>query len=197
MQVFDACWERETTDVPVTYPKGQEKDTIRAQAQRMIEQFLASKHAVPEGEIIGLQETFRVVLAEDLPDLMGRVDVLTHNGSELLITDVKAARSMWTAETANDNSDQLVLYSLGMEDLARTLDAAVQLRFVIVTKTKEPRVEAVPVEVDPDRISRTRAVVERVIQAMQYGVVYPSPSQINCSTCPFQQQCEGWHRLHP
>ncbi len=199
LRVFDACWDKEINALPVTYPKGQDRVTVRATAQRMIEQFMASPHAVPEGQIVGIEETFRVVLADDLPDLMGRIDVVTWLGNELLITDYKTARSMWAPDTAQENADQLMLYSVGMQDLARTLsdDAKIALRFVIVTKTKEVKIESLPVKLDPDRLHRTRLTVRSVVAAMQHASktesVYPSPSQFNCATCPYGRRCASWH----
>ncbi len=191
LQVFDACWDREAKSLPVTYPKGQDRAAIRATAERMIEQFIASPHSVPEGELVGIEESFRVILAEDLPDLMGRIDVVTWRDNELLITDYKTARSMWAPDTAQENADQLMLYSIGMQDLARTLseDAKIALRFVIVTKTKEVKIESLSVKLDQDRLHRTRLTVRNVVAAMQNaskaGTIYPSPSQYNCSTCPY------------
>jgi len=140
------------------------------------------------------------MLAEDLPHLMGRVDVITWRDNELLIADYKTARSMWTAETAQENADQLMLYSVGMQGLAKTLSdqARGALRFVVLTKAKEPKIASLPVEHDPDRLNRTRLTVRNVVAAMQHAsqtdTIYPSPSQMNCATCPFKQRCAAWHR---
>lgn len=128
--------------------------------------------------------------------------MVTWQGNELLITDFKTARCMWAPETAQENADQLMLYSVGMQDLARTLndDAKIALRFVIVTKTKEVRIESLPVQMDPDRLSRTRLTVRNVVATMQQAsrsnTTYPSPSQFNCATCPFKQWCEAWHECY-
>lgn len=200
LQVFDGSWDKETKDLPVTYPRGQDCETIRSTAERMIEQFMTSPHADPGGEIVGIEESFRVVLADDLPDLMGRIDMVTRQGNELCITDFKTARSMWSPSTAQDNADQLTLYSVGIQDLARTLseDTTIALRFVVVTKTKEVKIESLPVKADPDRLNRTVLTVRNVVTAMKHasktGAIYPSPSQFNCATCPYKQRCRSWHK---
>lgn len=200
IQVFDACWDSETKELPVAFAKGQDRDISRATAQRMIQCFMDSSHAVPDGRLVGIEESFRVVLADDLPDLMGRVDVVTWRDNELLITDYKTSRCMWAPETAQENADQLMLYSVGMQDLARTLsaEARIALRFVILTKTKEPKIESLPVQLDADRLHRTRLTVRNVVSAMQqanrHNTIYPSPSQMNCACCPFKQRCAGWHQ---
>lgn len=200
LQVFDGCWDKEVKDLPVTYPRGQGRETIRATAERMIERFIASPHAQPEGEIVGIEESFRVVLADDLPDLMGRIDMVTRRGNELCITDFKTARSMWSPNTAQENADQLTLYSVGMQDLACTLsdEATIALRFVVVTKTKEVKIESLPVKTDPERLRRTVLTVRNVVAAMQHasktGTIYPSPSQFNCATCSYKHRCRSWHK---
>lgn len=202
LEVFDRCWGKEVKDLPVTYPRGHDRETIRLTAERMLEQFIASPHAQPDGEIVGIEESFRVVLAEDLPDLMGRIDMVTRQGNELCITDFKTARSMWSPSTAQENADQLTLYSVGMQDLARTLseDATIALRFVVVTKTKEVKIESLPVKANPDRLSRSVLTVRNVVSAMHHasetGAIYPSPSQFNCATCPYKRRCEKWHLDH-
>jgi putative RecB family exonuclease len=199
LQVFDTCWGKEAQQLPVTFPKGQDRDTIRVTAERMIQQFLESPHAIPDGQLVGIEENFRVVLADDLPTLLGRIDVVTWDGNELLITDYKTARSMWSPTTAQENAEQLMLYSAGMQDLAKTLsdDAKIALRFVIVTKTKSVKIESLPVKLENDRLNRTRVTVRNVVASMQQasraGTIYPSPSQFNCATCPYKQRCEGWH----
>ena len=199
LEVFDGCWDKEIKDLPVTYPRGQDRETIRSTAGRMIEQFMASPHAQPDGEIVGIEESFRVVLADDLPDLMGCVDMVTRRGNELCITDFKTARSMWSPNTAQENADQLTLYSVGMQDLARTLsdDATIALRFVVITKTKDVKIESLPVKADPDRLNRTVLTVRNVVASMKHasktGAIYPSPSQFNCATCPYKRRCKIWH----
>jgi hypothetical protein len=107
---------------------------------------------------------------------------------------------MWTAETAHENADQLMLYSVGMDGQAKTLSdqAQVAFRFVVLTKAKEPKIASLPVDHDLDRRSRTRLTVRNVVSTMQHAsqtdTIYSSPSQMNCATCPFKQRCAAWHR---
>ena len=46
--------------------------------------------------------------------------------------------------------------------------------------------------VDPSRVDRTKRVFERTWSAIESGLVYPAPSVMNCSGCPFQQPCREW-----
>lgn len=199
MAVFDECWEAEASKTPVTFPRGQDRDTIRETATRMIQQFLHSPHALPDGQLVGIEENFRVTLADDLPTILGRIDVVTWDGHELLITDFKTARSMWTPATAQENAEQLMLYSVGMRGLANTLsdDAKIALRFVVLTKTKTPKIESLPVKLEQNRLQRTVLTVRNVVtsmrQASEADTIYPNPSQFNCSGCSFKARCRKWH----
>lgn len=69
-----------------------------------------------------------------------------------------------------------------------------KLRFVILTKAKTSKVEAIEIKADPDQVQRSTTVIRRVFRAMQTGVVYPSPSPLTCNGCPFQRRCASWHR---
>ncbi len=194
MTVYRNHWVQEAKDIPIQFAKGQDATTLEATARRMLETFLGGEFALPEGKIIGIEESFTVTLAHDLPDLAGRVDMITHNNGELIITDFKTARSIPTEEDAEDQGEQLILYAKGCEPIARELGATIRLRFVYISKTKEPRIEAMEVTIDNSRVERTKAVARQVYRAMKNNVVYPAPSPITCSGCSFASRCRDWHR---
>jgi putative RecB family exonuclease len=194
MEAYRANWQRESDGIPIQYGKGQTVQSLEATARRMLERFLASIYAQPKEEIIGIEESFKVHLADDLPDLAGRVDMVTYANGELIVTDYKTARSMWAEETAEDHGEQLVLYSQGMEPIARELKATIRVQFVIITKAKEPKLEAREVTINADRFDRSRAITRQIFKAMCRGTIYPNPSPMNCSGCSFQNRCAGWHR---
>lgn len=194
MESFRECWDSEKDRAPIQYSRGQDEETTAATARRMLEEFVGSSLAEPGGEIIGVEESFKVHLADDLPSLAGRVDMITHDRetNDLTITDFKTARSVWSQTNANEQSDQLILYAQGCRAIADELNANLKLRYVIVTKTKQPRVDAITVPFDTTRIDRSRAIIRRVFQAMQSGVTYPVPSPMNCTGCSFRGQCNKW-----
>ncbi len=109
--------------MPVHYSKGQDQKSIRELGASMLGEFQTSKYARPVGQIIGLEEGFKTQLHPDLPDLAGRVDMITYESAanELLITDFKTSRSCWAPNQARDQSTQLMLYASGCEPIARDL----------------------------------------------------------------------------
>jgi len=63
-------------------------------------------------------------------------------------------------------------------DLVRRLvpGKSLKLRFAVITKTKEPKVQVLVAEFDAERLDRTKAVFKAVWSAIQTGNFYPSPS---------------------
>ena len=61
--------------------------------------------------MLGVEEEIRGMLVEGVPDLYGRVDLLTEDADSLVITDIKTSRSRWSPEQVEDSGEQLLLYS--------------------------------------------------------------------------------------
>lgn len=194
LRVFDAAWAEQAKDIPVVYSRGQDHTSVREQAASMLAVFQASEYAQPSGHVIGLEESFKTKLHPDLPDLAGRVDMITYDetSNELLITDFKTSRSVWGRGQAHDQATQLMLYAEGCGEIARDLGATLALQFIVLTKTKKPKIEAIRVEFDPAKVERSRQALLGVFQAMQTGIVYPAPDPMSCATCGYRDRCKNW-----
>ena len=77
----------------------------------MLTAFLSSPAASVRGRVLGVEEEIRGMLVEGVPDLYGRVDLLTEDADSLVITDIKTSRSRWSPEQVEDSGEQLLLYS--------------------------------------------------------------------------------------
>jgi CRISPR/Cas system-associated exonuclease Cas4 (RecB family) len=194
LKVFDAGWEEQAQDIPVIYSRGQDRASIRKLVADMLKVFQASEHAEPVGQIIGLEESFKTKLHPNLPDLAGRVDMITYDeaANELLITDFKTSRSVWGPGQAQDQATQLMLYAEGCGEIARDLGATLALQFIVITKTKQPKIEAIRIELDPAKVERSRQTLLAVFQAMQTGIIYPAPDPMSCSSCGYRERCKKW-----
>jgi putative RecB family exonuclease len=159
-------------------------------AGKMLTAFLKSPAASVQGRVLGVEEEIRGMLVEGVPDLYGRVDLLTEDSDSLVITDIKTSRGKWSAEQVEDSGEQLLLYSHLASEIASGKKVAT--RFLVLTKTKEPLVEEHVREVEPVAVKRTLAGVERVWRAIESGVFYPAPSVVTCSGCGYRQACRGW-----
>jgi putative RecB family exonuclease len=156
----------------------------------MLTAFLASPAASVQGRVLGVEEEIRGMLVEGVPDLYGRVDLLTEDADTLVVTDIKTSRRKWGQEQVEGSGEQLLLYSHLASEISPGMKLAT--RFLVLTKTKEPVVEEHVREVQPAAVKRTLAGVERVWRAIQAGVFYPAPSVTSCSSCGYREACRAW-----
>jgi len=189
MATYLQCWQANQTE-QIQFGSSESVDSLQQLAQRMLAKFLASELVQPEGRIIGIEEELRGELVPGVPDLLGRVDLLLETDEHVVIQDFKTARSAWSSEQAEESAEQLLLYG----DLVRRLvpGKSLKLRFAVITKTKEPKVQVLDAEFDAERLDRTKAVFRAVWSAIQAGHFYPSPSPMTCSGCGYRSQCTAW-----
>jgi putative RecB family exonuclease len=176
--------------VAIQFGSTETRASLDALASKMLTAFLASPAASVSGRVLGVEEELRGQLVEGVPDLYGRVDLLTEDSDSLVVTDIKTSRSRWSAEQVEDSGEQLLMYA----HLASEISPGKRLKtkFLIITKTKEPQIEEHTREVNPAAVKRTLAGVERVWRAIESGVFYPSPSTMNCSGCGYRAACRAW-----
>ena len=166
------------------------RESLDRLAVKVLRAFLASDSAGLLGHVLGVEEEISGLLVEGVPDLLGRVDLVTEEKDSLTITDFKTSRGKWSADTVEEASSQLLLYS----SLAGAFSPkkTIRLRFVVLTKTANPTVEQHFAEINPQKLARVKKIFERVWGAIQTGVFYPAPSVMNCSGCGFKQACAAW-----
>jgi putative RecB family exonuclease len=189
LDAYQEAW-KERSPGEIIFGKDDNVSTLGSLAERMLVTFQESDFAEPAGSIIGVEEELRQPLVQGCPDVLARVDLLVDAGDSLVVVDLKTARCRWSQEQVRESSDQLLLY----HELARSLadGRPVKLQFAVLTKTKAPALELYDVPVDQGQLERTKRIVEQVWQAIEAGSVYPSPSPMQCPTCPFVDECRGW-----
>ena len=190
LSVFWDAWRDRGEEATIRFGRGDDVTTIAKTAERILTAFQQSDMSQPEGDIIGVEEQLRGELVPGVPDLLARIDLIVESADAVTITDLKTARSRWSAGQADDAGEQLLLYG----ELARDLipDKPVRLEFAVITKAAKPVAERWPVVFDAQRVARTKRVVERTWKAIESGVFYPAPSPMNCPTCPFRKPCRAW-----
>ena len=186
---YRSAWLPHDPDA-ISFGSTETRASLDALAARMLTAFLSSPAASVQGRVLGVEEEIRGMLVEGVPDLFGRVDLLTEDSDSLVVTDIKTSRGRWSAEQVEDSGEQLLLYS----HLASEISPGKKLktRFLVLTKTKEPVVEEHVREVEPGNVRRTLAGVERVWRAIESGVFYPAPSMMCCASCCYRAACRAW-----
>lgn len=189
MATYQQCWRANQTE-QIQFGASESVESLEQLARRMLAKFLASDVVQPEGRIIGIEEELRGELVPGVPDLLGRVDLLLETDEHVIIQDFKTARSAWSPDQAEESAEQLLLYG----DLVRRLvpGKALRLRFAVITKTKDPKLQILDTDFDAERLERTKGVFKAVWSAVQAGHFYPSPSPMSCSGCGYRSHCTAW-----
>ena len=186
---YRSAWLPHDPDA-ISFGAKETRETLDDLAARMLTAFLNSPTASVQGRVLGVEEEIRGMLVEGVPDLYGRVDLLTEDTDTLVVTDIKTSRGRWSQEQVEDSGEQLLLYS----HLASEISPGKKIvtRFLVLTKTKEPVIEEHTREVPPAAVKRALAGVERVWRAIESGVFYPAPSTVACAGCGYRSACRAW-----
>ena len=186
---YRSAWLPHVPD-SIQFGSSETRASLDTLASKMLTAFLSSPAASIQGRVLGVEEEIRGMLVEGVPDLYGRVDLLTEDADTLVVTDIKTSRGKWSQEQVEDSGEQLLLYS----HLASEISPGKKIvtRFLVLTKTKEPVIEEHVREVEPAAVKRTLAGVERVWRAIESGVFYPAPSVMSCSSCGYRAVCRAW-----
>jgi hypothetical protein len=143
--------------------------------------------------LIGVEEELRGPIVEDCPDILGRVDLLISRSNAVTILDFKTARSAWNSAQVEEAAPQQLLYSELAQPFADALGCPrIEIAWIVITKAKQPVVTQHMLTPDRGQIARTKAIVRRVWHAIRNEHFYPSPSAMNCATCPHQKACREW-----
>ena len=192
VDVYERAVNNES-DAPIRFGKGETVDSLRDLAVRMLTAFRASEVSKLDTRIVAIEETIRGPVIPDCPDVLGRLDLVTLDGDSLLITDFKTSRSSWNAENVRQAAPQQLLYTELVQPLAAAFgDRPIRVEWIVLSKTKQPKVERHQLTPDSAQIKRTKQIVRRVWQAIVAGHFYPSPSAMNCSSCPYRTACDQW-----
>ena len=186
---FNDGWDEQPPG-QIAYPKTDTRDSLAHLADRVLSAFRASDVAHPQGHVLGVEEELRGPIIQGVPDVLARLDLLVQTADGLTVTDFKTAKSAWSADQTTDSAEQLLLYS---ELVAQRFPGLpLRLEFVVFTKAKTVAIGRHTITLDAARLSRTKHIVQRVWRAIAAGNFYPSPSPMNCSTCPFRDPCRRW-----
>lgn len=185
MDAYDSSFD-EPLDAPVRYRDGEDKDSLRQMAHRM----LVAASSLPifrgENEIVGIEETLRATLHLAVPDCLAIVDLAYIEIDALYVVDFKTAAKKWSTSQIEDADDQLSLYEQLVEPLRKTLGLPVRLQFIVITKAKAPQIQVIDVSSQPPfRITdRLRENWKGITSGK-----FPAKPSWRCKGCQFQSIC--------
>jgi putative RecB family exonuclease len=97
MFAYRSAWLPHDPDA-IQFGSTETRASLDTLAGKMLTAFLASPAASVRGRVLGVEEGIRGMLVDGVPDLYGRVDLLTEDADTLVVTDIKASRGKWSAE---------------------------------------------------------------------------------------------------
>ena len=177
----------EKEDGPVDYKDEKARDKARQDGLRVISAYLDSPEALKERP-----KAVEVMLSEKIEGLSapltGVVDLVRQ---DLTPVDFKSAASRTDPQQALfDHELQLVSYQLMLEEVTGETPPALDLVFLIKTKTPQVvRVSSPPA--DRYRKQRVVRMLETAVEGIAAERFHPQPG-MHCSWCQFRKKCTGW-----
>ncbi|MCA9310232.1 MAG: PD-(D/E)XK nuclease family protein [Phycisphaerales bacterium] len=178
-------------DPPIRFGTRDDADSMITLGTSMLEAFVASELATPQGRIVAIEEPVRGTLDDSIPDLEGYVDLVFEQDGQLVIRDYKTTRSAWGAGQVREAVGQLVIYGALMTPTTKA-DRTVSLEFVTITKQRAPKVKRLEASgEDEDKVATVTTVVTQ-LRNIWTGIsagAFPARPGWNCATCPYQARC--------
>ncbi len=135
---------------------------------------------MPPTGIIGIEQAFSVILAEDLPPIVGRIDLIRQNAAgELVLADLKSSGTRVLADTHS------VSAQLGLYDIAYP---AAQHEAIVFGKLATPTITIQPIT--PWQPKRLVQHYREIYSAMMAGVRYAVRGWA-CDACPYAKLCKS------
>ncbi len=174
--------------LPVKYSKGESAETLHALGQRMVDAFLASPEARPEGQVVCVEDRTSGVIDPQIPPIEGKVDFVRLTKDGLVLRDYKTARSRWNPDKVEESAPQLRLYATLLD---RELDGwrrITAMEFVTVTKAAKPVVTTHAVAMRQESVQACIDQIGQVWDGIRKGV-FPTRPGWPCKTCPYASKC--------
>lgn len=178
----------EKDDGPVDYKDEKARDKARQDGLRVIAAYLDSPEALKERP-----KAVEVMLSEKVEGLSvpltGVVDLVRQ---DLTPVDFKSAASRTEPQQALfDHELQLVSYQLMLEEVTGETPPALDLVFLVKTKTPQVvRVSSPPA--DRHRKQRVVRMLETAVEGIAEERFHPQPG-MHCSWCSFRKECSAWN----
>jgi RecB family exonuclease len=174
--------------LPVKYSKGESAETLHALGQRMVDAFLASPEARPEGQVVCVEDRTSGVIDSQIPPIEGKVDFVRLTKDGLVLRDYKTTRSKWNPDKVEESAPQLRLYATLLD---RELDGwrqVTSMEFVSITKAAKPVVTTHAVAMRHESVQACIDQIGQVWDGIRKGV-FPTRPGWPCKTCPYASRC--------
>ena len=174
--------------LPVRYSKGESAESLHALGQRMVDAFLASPEARPEGQPVCIEDRASGIIDPQIPPIEGKVDFVRLTRDGLVLRDYKTARSRWNPDKVEEGAPQLRLYATVLNQQLDGWREITGMEFVTVTKAVKPVVTLHPVEMREESVQACIDQIGQVWDGIRKSV-FPTRPGWPCKTCPYASKC--------
>ena len=165
------------------YGKDHDAESLREKAQGMIAAYLEDPPIA--GRPLAVEESINTCLRDDLPPLLGRIDLLERaEDGGLVLTDFKTASSRRSKDPS-----QLVLYREALRLLGYPGAGEAEVRYVVLLKTKEPDVDVQVPQLHGGELKRLLGLYRAAWHSIQQGAAHPVPGWW-CRDCQWKHRCD-------
>src|SRR5205823_2208817 len=111
MAEYDKAWSEEVKIGPeVVYPKDDSADSLRQTAGKMLSVY-REHFAKQRGEILAIEHEAVVPLVSNAVPLKARIDLVSIEGENLIVEDLKTSKSRYSPAKIAESLPQLIVYS--------------------------------------------------------------------------------------
>jgi len=190
-QAFLNAWGRSEARQPVQFKDGETRDDAIAQGVGLLELYLQEP---PPENILAVEQAMMVPLHTSRGEFLDKpliavIDLLNRDANGLMVTEFKTSGRRYS-ESEAATTLQASCYVHAVHE--RFDEESVNIRYVVLVKTKKPAVQYLNTARCDSDLSRLGDVVQSVERAIEAEAFYPIESPMNCAGCAFYKQCREW-----
>lgn len=190
-------WEFREEEKPIEFKAGESRTNLIDLGMALIDLYLREP---PPPEIVSVEQRILVPLHNSEGEyletpLVAIADLVTRDEGGLKINEFKTSGRSY-GELEVQTSLQATCYANAAWE---TFGEQAAVEYAVLVKTKTPKVQRIKTNRKEEDFGRLGDLVENVERAVNSGIFYPIETPLNCSTCPYRQQCRDWkpERLNP
>lgn len=192
-QCFVQNWKRREDYECVSFRKGESTESLIEVGKSLLAEYLK---APTTGEIVAVEHRVLVPVQNSSglfieKPLIAVADLIVRIEGELKVVEFKTAAKSYSQSDV-DRSLQATCYA---NLVTSEFDVDAKVEFAVLVKTKTPKLQRLSTRRSESDFRRLGSLVEHVNESVEAGRFFPNESPMNCSSCPFQNECRQWPNI--
>ncbi len=187
---FLGSWSVRTSDQQVTFKKKESASDLIGKGEAMMELYANED---PPTNILAVEERVLVPLCDSDRNVLERplaatCDLISGTPEQTKVTEFKTSAKAYSVFDVESSLQPSCYTQLALS----TLDRWVSVEFVVFTKTNTPKIQRLKTSRSQEDLDRLGDVAKNVEKAVENQIFYPIENPMNCSGCPFREECRQW-----